>query len=497
MTSKIINLIADYTASTPTATANGETSETSKRAELHDLLAPYFSHTVLDRAPSLRWEAVPVRLIIDDRAGLSVGHSHTRSVYISSEIPGCPRWVVKLDDHSVRSQKMFATFLHADEVAYKISAKLLLWNTVPKTKILHQSVLSDPQLAAKYQKYTTLMQCFVKQNAEKPSLTFTFQSFVRGKHLPNLLDIERGTASKPDVLLPSYQRAFLLDMILGKFDARGDNIFYDPETRELFEIDNEYLAGSSYCSRGILHAFPDLKREVIGKDILEAILRVTPQQVDRYKAKYMQRDIDLQACHAREPFSTVIPDIKRIAQENWDTIAMHLHCVQKTIQTLFATGIPVTILEVEKGVENLQREEARRAQEKSAAKKREEEIRKKREEEERLAKEREQRRLDPPKPSHNMLADIHDWIKIGHCVVLHSNYNNGHIYYQGKETDVENLRVIDIDIAASTHLLDRYEWPEALRLEGISLADPIIQKQFAPQKEPKRVRELFGFRFGY
>ena len=447
--------------------------------------AQFLEPKPVENLSPIRWDFVHARPIYE--SGLHTGATHTRNVYISSIIPNASRWVAKLETHELRNRK--GTFFpHADEVAYKI-AKLFGWNTVPKTKILHQFSLEKPN--AKDQKYYSLMRYFIDKNGTGGHpITFTFQAFVNGKTLPSYYEITDAVKKKPDILLSSYQRAFLLDMILGKGDARGDNTMYNPETGEIFEVDNEYLGSIDY--EGILDAFMVPAHAEIEKGILKELFSVSLDQLAVIQTKYLKRNADLLSLQAREPFSLVIPTkTEGIVRNKWDAILDNLCCIQAAIHSLSEKGRPVTLAQVKKA-STLKHEELKKMRRAKQLEQRKKEMI---EAEKRLAQEKELRRMAPPKLSDNILNDVHFWITMGHCVVLHNQNANAHIYYYGEETNVENLRVISLDIAPSTGLLEEGKLPLSLEMVGISITDKEFQQQVTdPNKHP---REAFYLQFGY
>jgi len=99
-----------------------------------------------------------------------------------------------------------------------------------------------------------MMRYFVENKIGKGGhFTISFQEYVEGETLTN-----KGEEKKELPNLGSYQKAFLLGMILGNMDARGDNVILDPNG-ELVEIDNEYIGGDGYWSLGVLNDFSQLK----------------------------------------------------------------------------------------------------------------------------------------------------------------------------------------------------------------------------------------------
>lgn len=103
-------------------------------------------------------------------------------------------------------------------------------------------------------------------------------------------------------------------------------------------------------------------------------------------------------------------------------------------------------------------------------------------------------RLEKPALSRNALADVVKWIKKGDCVILHNAGRNGHFYCQDPHASVENMRVITLDIAASTYLLDEREWPFFIEKAGCKFAtDEVYAKVANLSKLPYR----YSFRIGY
>ena len=435
--------------------------------------------------PPVRWSTIPAKPIYNEM-GYVVAYSHYRSVFISSSIPGAQhRWVAKLETAQVRSKKC-TYFPHAEEIAYKIAKKLLHWNTVPKTKILHQFSLENP--IDKYQKYYSLMKYFMDTNyAANHPATFTFQTLVKGETLPSHADLAEGVKQKPDILPSSYHRAILLSMILGKDDARGDNTMYDPQTREIFEIDNEYLGVTGYS--GILDVFTELANLGIEKEILENVLRIQPDQLAKIQTKYTARNAHLRSLQARELRPT-IPASDRIVREKWGAIFDNLFCIQETIRSLCQKDRSVTIEQLKIDTEL----RLKALQEERSAKELEEQLKKEKAEIGRVAKEKELRIMEPPKISNNLLGDIHKWLRMGHCVVLHSRGENAHIYYEGEEP-IEDLRVIHVDVASSTGHLE--EWPMTLEMVGIFTVDAEFHQQILNPSRSRHPRETFYLKFGY
>ena len=130
-------------------------------------------------------------------------YSHQRVIFFSS--PNlAERWVAKIETALLRNARLSFSLPHAEEIAYKV-CKMFGWNTVPKTKVVHASSIQN-------EKYTALIQSL---GSLKRTGTFTFQIFKEGNTLP---DKKPSSVVKPD--LSSFVKAFLLDMVLGKNDAR-------------------------------------------------------------------------------------------------------------------------------------------------------------------------------------------------------------------------------------------------------------------------------------
>lgn len=103
-------------------------------------------------------------------------------------------------------------------------------------------------------------------------------------------------------------------------------------------------------------------------------------------------------------------------------------------------------------------------------------------------------RLGCPVLSKKALADVVRWIKMGDCVILHNHGENGHYYYQGTATSLADLRVICLDIAPSTGLLDEDEWPEFIQLAGCRSAAADFQKQLS---DLRLVPHVYHFKIGH
>lgn len=210
--------------------------------------------------------------------------SHSRLVYIGLPSPSLPRWVAKIETPEIRNRRGQLFFPYAEEVAYKV-CKLFHWDTIPKSKVLHQCDLQNLGCVEKINKYEPLIKSFEKIYGPK---TFTFQLFVDGETLDNTTP---QTTQMPD--LSSFQKAYLLSMILGKYDDRGDNTIFDCKTRKLFGIDNEYIGLTEYRTTGILNCFKDLKKKEIDSHILADILKVTDVDLKHIQDKYHAKELKL------------------------------------------------------------------------------------------------------------------------------------------------------------------------------------------------------------
>ncbi len=476
MSTNIPSLILNY------YTDPAESSTMEDREVLRSFLADCFGKFAFKI--ELTWKEIKPKPLYDEN-GLCIGSTHTRSVYKS------PQWVIKIDTAQSRNVKLLDYLPHAEEIAYKIS-KLFGWRTVPKTKTIHQDDISSPKTAAYY---FELMKPFIDETGKLP-ITCTLQGFIKGDTLPSEVEIHTGQKEKPQVKLDTYQEAFLLEMILGKGDSRGDN-FMRTKTGVIRSIDNEYIGlGTKYD--GILNQYQTEKEQPINQRILRDVMRVKQDQIESIQAKYTARDSQLAHLWEEEPASLRYPKLKDISKEKWTIIGANIAMIKQAISTLKQTDQIVTLTRLEDTIEQAKK---KAHQDKLAAaliaqrKAREaREVRMKVEaERQELAWEKEKSK--PPIPSSNMLQDIHQWIQMGYCLVLHSGSKNPHIYYQGKESSVENVKIISVDVAPSTQLLTPWQWPGFLERRGVKvalkkIADQITQLKLQP-------RELHAFKFGY
>lgn len=336
MTNAIIPIILDYVECVELLSED----VLYRRGNLHAFLISYFplalSVPILSSTamPAMTWIKVPVR------RQFSFGGSHSRMVYKSNELYLGTRWVAKLDTYKTRKGKLIP-FLHAEEIAFKMSS-LLGWNTAPKTITLHES--------AKH----PVMDFFLKENvAEGAPVTFTFQACIEGDVLPCRDELRIKT--KPShVSLTSYQQAFLLAMIIGKKDAKGDNTMINPTTGEIHEIDNESFS-PIYPDDGILHIFDDLKNKSISGDVLRAICNVTYDHLNSLQREYMPKDTALQTFHKAEP-DFVVPEDLGESLNPWKILEGNLRFIQEAIGFLSNRSSSITLADLEARVTPLQKE---------------------------------------------------------------------------------------------------------------------------------------------
>jgi hypothetical protein len=264
----------------------------------------------------------------------------TRTVYIGSPHTSAAGWVAKIETCDLRERRLTMVLNHAEEIAYKIG-KLFGWTTIiPKTKILHQFSIT-PENAQKYQKYATLMAHFLKQDFKKEQpITFTFQAFLEGSTLRNLTEKEMASID-----LASFQKAFLLDMILGNRDSRSDNIVCNSKG-EIAEIDCEYIAQSGYPN-GVLHKFKLLQQKEITKEILDTVLHVTDDGNDdrltQIRTKYKARDAHLLSLWKEEPISVVFCRNDGLKEDSWDFIFENFKAMKLALKELTKKNVPVTL----------------------------------------------------------------------------------------------------------------------------------------------------------
>jgi hypothetical protein len=496
VTQSITSLIKQYafpaSSSTETEVEENRTAgstDNRNEVELETSLVPLLERQVevSHLLPSTRkWEEVSAQ----GRFGKDntyLGPSHTRRVYISSKDSEAPRLVVKLDTLDIRNKKWLAVLPHADEIAYKIG-KLFGWNTIPKTKTLHQYSYLPPDKA---KKYYPLMEPFMQRWYP---ITFTFQAFVEGETLPSYGD--KAKKSNPALQQVPYQKAFLLGMILGKSDARGDNVIFNSKTGDLFEIDNEYFGSKwGYPSEGVLNEYGDLKKLEIPEELLRDVLRVEESQLRRIQDKYNKRDEQLAAHWLEEPITYAYGDLRKCTDAAWEAMVGNLVFVKQAIQALQKQKVPVTLLAIEENIAKIKNEIRENELRLKAEQKERERIAREAEEARLKAAEWERRKNEPPKPSGNSLGDVVDWVKMGYCVVLHSNGYQGRVYYQGDAKSIASLKVICLDVDERTNLLSEDEWPTSLKVAGIPMASQDIQKQIFEHSVSPLECHSFAIRF--
>src|SRR5581483_6636145 len=216
--------------------------------------------------------------------------SHTRIVYIGKEESLAAKWVVKIATPEIRRAKLALDISHAEEVAYKV-CKLLRWDIVPKSKVIHEKEMND--LGSKINKYKPFMQSFSWIAGIK---TFTFQHACTGKPLFT----DRNT---PIPKRCAFQKAYLLGMLLGGYDSRRDNMLYDPQIGKLALVDNEYLGQQNYDTIGILRIplFEKFRKENLDPLILEAICKADAEKLAQICEKYRAKGVNLLALWYEEP----------------------------------------------------------------------------------------------------------------------------------------------------------------------------------------------------
>ncbi|MES2344720.1 MAG: hypothetical protein V4494_02120 [Chlamydiota bacterium] len=260
--------------------------------------------------------------------------SHLREVYLSQQ----QKCVVKISSEVDRKRKgSNNSWPHAEEIAYKIN-KLFAWKVIPKTKIIHGSQLTN-NTKSKYVNIQNSMTLESLPNLDR--LTFTFQSFIKGKTLP------LHNTGYQKIQDKSYQRAYLLNMILGKRDARADNTMYDSTNKEIFEVDNESLGLKNYSLKGVLRKFKKLQKKPIDLTILNDISKADIQSFTRIKEKYETKDLSLLNLWLAENSDSTKASENEI-NLYWETIRTNFITLQSTIKTLQTTQKSFTIKQLEK-----------------------------------------------------------------------------------------------------------------------------------------------------
>lgn len=282
--------------------------------------------------------------VIPEKRGES-SFSHLRAVYIGPKGPLGDKSVVKISSRFDRKRKgSNNAWPSAEEIAY-VASKRLGWNVVPKTKVLHGSDLKEisKNPAHKHYKYACIQRSMTKSSESKEKIdkyTFTFQKYIEGKTLP-----KEGRDQK--INNTSFQRAFLLDTILGKGDARRDNVMYNPKTRELIEIDNESLALKGYSPKGVLRDYSQHMKNTIPATILDEVLAFSTDDISEIQQKYTRCDNHILACWRNEDPSSVRKTSEEL-KHHWTSIKNNLTALQRSIQKLRNKPEPITLKELEK-----------------------------------------------------------------------------------------------------------------------------------------------------
>jgi hypothetical protein len=142
-------------------------------------------------------------------------------------------------------------------------------------------------------------------------------------------------------------------MVLGKSDARGDNTLFNPETKELFEIDNEFIGREEYQRVGVLNQFETLKKKKIPQEILTQIVNATFEKLIAIQNKYQARDNDLLNRWAEEEIPT--RHTNKIDLEGcWEHILSNFEFLQSSINTLTKKKKTITISRLEKCIKKHQ-----------------------------------------------------------------------------------------------------------------------------------------------
>lgn len=295
--------------------------------------------------PSLSWNEILPKKYYDKHKKFE-GNSHTRKIYVDRDEQGASHWVVKLEDSKLRVKSNRWSLPHADEIVYKIN-KIMGWNTVPKTKMLHEYDYSS----SKYEKYFPLMFNFLADenlNSQAPH-TFTFQAYVSGEALPDPLGFVAGE-KMPDVSLSSYQKNYLLNIILGRYDARCDNCVRETKTGDLYQIDNEYIGLEVMTTREVLDHFPEHMKQPISDEIIKQLMNLTASKILALKDKYLKRDLTMAEFWKNEKNSVEIVRPEEQFNKIWNTFCSNLSDLQKTVTTMKNHERPLTTANIKQEI---------------------------------------------------------------------------------------------------------------------------------------------------
>lgn len=300
--------------------------------------------------PSLSWNEILPKKYYDKHKNFE-GTSHARKIYVDMDGQGASHWVVKLEDSKLRVKRDSGSLPHADEIVYKIN-KIIGWNTIPKTKMLHEYDYSS----SKYDKYFPLMFNFLADenlNSQAPH-TFTFQTYVSGETLPDPL----GLAGKkmPAVTLPSYQKNYLLNIILGRYDARCDNCIHETKTGDLYQIDNEYIGLEMMTTREVLDHFPQHMTQPISDEIIKQLMNLTASKILTLKDKYLKRDLTMAEFWKNEKNSFEIVRPEEQFNKTWKAFCNNLADLQTTVTTMKKYARPLTIANIKQEISWMRQE---------------------------------------------------------------------------------------------------------------------------------------------
>ena len=163
----------------------------------------------------------------------------------------------------------------------------------------------------------------------------TFQIFKKGTTFPidPSLKISR----------ESFQKAFLLNWILGKGDAHAGNTLYHADTGEIFEVDNEWIGQEDYDPSGILWQLPKELEQEIHEKILDELQSVSCMHLQTIRSKYISRDKQLLEIWTKSKGASALVACEQAIAKKWEGIIQRFNQIKQSIQTLRSSSAVITI----------------------------------------------------------------------------------------------------------------------------------------------------------
>jgi len=272
----------------------------------------------------IEWEQIGVR----KGFAMVIGRKSLKNVYICKSAG----LVVKVTyGLKMRGENNFRcgrpTFPYAEPAASGV-AQEFNWPEIPNTVMVYEGEYE------RYPEYQHLMLCFFHEPLKSIfPITFIFQSIVHGKILPfEAVQRYEWNLERPRISTSSYQRAFLLALLLGKEDAHGGNTMYDPETGSIYEVDNSSISGYRYSAVGALHYLTDLKAKPLDETVRQTFLAMSKTRLNAVLERYREKSLQLAAIWAKERYAKTYCDLGGDIENIFDLVTMRFNFMQKLCQ---------------------------------------------------------------------------------------------------------------------------------------------------------------------